>query len=154
MLTRTASLEAISVSLSPRGAVWYGKDRGGRIPFEDAAMALSGVQQPGYAFLLWSLGHHEPEHALVVTRHLRAVFEGEGWGEKRLNAMLSLCVGELSEGWAARSESGRDDEERMRWIGVKKSTWYQRWAPRYDEMMDEARTQIAYAHAEIAQLER
>ena len=145
-MLRTASVEAIAKSLGAKTATWYGREPRGRIPAEEAATALCGIPQPALAYWLWSVGHHEPEHASVIAAHLRGLF-ADRWPERRFMPMLALCMGELSDGYAIHGESAEQSEaERYRRIGVSESSWYSRgWRNRYREMLRAALDQIAIA---------
>lgn len=141
---REASLEAISSGIAPRIVAWVGREQR-RIPWDEAASALVGIEQPAYAALLWSLGHHEPEHAAVLVCYLRTQWAGEPWPRRRLDAMISLCIGELSDGYALDESQRLSEPARAAWCGMSRPRWYACWRARYTAMMRSALDLVAQA---------
>lgn len=116
-----------------------------RIPADEAMAALSGIRQPAYSSLLWSLGHHEPEHAAVLVRWLRAHCADRKWPKPQLDAMISLCLGELSDGYALDASARLSETARAQWLGVSRSQWYAVWRHRYHDLSRVLLRQIAMA---------
>lgn len=146
---RTASIEAISSGWSPKTANWYGRERVGRLGLDEAAIALCGIEPIPLACYLWSMGHHEPEHATMIVGYLHGCFDREPWPASRLKAMIAMCLGELSDGYAVNQDAKLKEGVRARNVGIHRSNWNRTWQGRYAMVMNAVLRQVGIAEARI-----
>ena len=150
-LARTTSIEAIAASLGARTHGWPGRQHY-RIPMPDAAMALCGADSLSVAFWLLSMGHDSAENLDACAEHLMAVSGAdavaERWADGRMEGLVSLCLEELSKGYAAES-TRMTSTERAERLGVSRQAWYAVWLSRYQRMMGIALKQVNAAQEAI-----
>ena len=150
-LARSSSLEAIAASLGARTHGWPGRQHY-RIPMPDAAMALCGADSLSTAFWLLSMGHDSPENLDACAEHLMRIAGGdavaERWADGRMEGMVSLCLEELSHGYAAES-TRMTEQARADWVGMSMQNWHATWKARYRRMMRGALDQVNAAQLAI-----
>jgi hypothetical protein len=150
-LARTASIEAIAASLGARTHGWPGRQHY-RIPMPDAAMALCGADSLSTAFWLLSMGHDSAENLDACAAHLMqlagADAVAERWADGRMEGMVSLCLEELSHGYAAES-TRMTEQARADWMQMSERHWRGMWRDRYQRMMRTALDQVNAAQVAI-----
>lgn len=144
---RHFSAEAISSALAPKTQTWY-REEGRKIPAEDAAMALAGVESVARAFLLVSWGHDSPEDVSACTRFLCGAgaweADAENWPNGRLERLVEMAIEEI------RHAEPVSEAERARKAGMGEWNWHQRWKTRYRRILGDALEQVSRAHEGMA----
>jgi hypothetical protein len=118
----------------------------------DAAMALCGADSLSTAFWLLSMGHDSPENLDACAEHLMRIAGGdavaERWADGRMEGMVSLCLEELSHGYAAES-TRMTEQARADWMQMSMQIWHLTWKSRYRRMMRGALDQVSAAQDAI-----
>jgi hypothetical protein len=119
---------------------------------DDAAMALCGADSLSTAFWLLSMGHDSPQNLDACAEHLMrlagADAVAERWQDGRMEGLVSLCLDELSHGYAAES-TRMTEQARADWMQMSDRHWRGIWRDRYQRMMRGAIEQVNAAQVAI-----
>jgi len=75
--------------------------------------------------------------------------EADRWADGRLEGLVSLCVEELTRGYAAESAKFTE-ASRASWMGMSETAWHDRkWKSRYGRIMRDAMKQVDAAQVAI-----
>jgi thymidylate kinase len=146
MWTRDFSEEAIVSALAPRTQTWF-RGEGRKIPPEDAALALAGVEPLAAAFLRVSWGDGSPDDIVICKRYLMGAAaweaEAEHWLD-RLEPLVNIALTVLQCG------DQFDDEQRAAALGMKRRNFQERWRQRYQRILADAHRQIGRGRSAMA----